>query len=121
MKSKFLNYARNVILGEYMECAKRLGWKMGGQDLISLSHLKTYISTSTWNEQLQKDLHLLQYKRFKIDIQLHCWDYKLSDRFCEMNNTRFTAEDTNEKCARENNQIRGGKIMFCYTGNKFKE
>ena len=92
MKSQFLDYARKDILKGYIECTKSLGWKVGEQDLTSFALIKKYIASSIWDEKLQRDIHFLQYKQFKVDIRYHRWDYKLSDDFCKYNKIAFIDE-----------------------------
>ena len=106
MKSKFMTYARKIILNGYIQCAKDLGWKVNGQDLTTLSNFKSYISLLEWNNKTEKELHFLQYKRFKKDIKLYRWDYKLSDDFCRENNIRFHTEEKKDTTVESNE---GGK------------
>ena len=96
MKNQFLDYARKDILKGYFECTKSLGWKVAGQDLTSFALIKKYIASCTWDEKLQKDLHFLQYKRFKVDIRYHRWDYKLSDDFCKYHKIEFLDESMSQ-------------------------
>ena len=111
MKRKFNNFARRVILMEYISAAKNLGWTLAGQDLTNFNHLKKYIATSKWDEKLQQDLHFIQYKRFKIDIRLHRWDYSLSNQFCTENKIMFIDE---EKTGKESNEDKTGVQRSCF-------
>ena len=45
MKRKISNFARKVILNEYVTAAKGLGWTLAGQDLTNFSHFKKYAQT----------------------------------------------------------------------------
>ena len=101
MKRKFNNFARKMILMEYISAAKNLGWTLAGQDLTNFNHLKKYIATSKWDEKLQHDLHFIQYKRFKIDIRLHRWDYTLCNQFCTENKIKFIDEENTEGSCHE--------------------
>ena len=112
MKSKFSVFARKVIMNGYITAAKGMGWTLGGQDLTSFSNFKKYIESSKWDEKLQKNLHYLQYKRFKIDIRLHRWDYRLSDEFCSANKIKFEHHVAHEQGNDE--QIKTATNRSCF-------
>ena len=111
MKSKFNDFARKVILKEYISAAKNLGWTLAGQDLTNFNHLKKYIASSKWDEKLQQDLHFIQYKRFKIDIRLHRWDNNISRQFCTENKIKFIDEQRTEE---GNDEDKTGALRSCF-------
>ena len=120
MKRKFCTFARKLIFSEYVTAAKSVGWTLAGQDLTNFSHFKKFIATSKWDEDFMKNLHFIQYKRFKIDIRLHRWDYKLSDEFCKIHNIKFQEEPMNWKDDNEERKKEQTRSCFVIVATAIK-
>jgi len=112
MKSDFLCFARKRILNGYFEAANTMRWNVGGQPITAMKDLKSYIASQKWNEQLQKQLHYLHYKRFKIDQNLYRWDHILSDEYCNTNNIRYLPD--HELSLLINGKTRVKKMRPCF-------
>ena len=97
MKSKFLRFSRNEIVKGYVKVAGNLGWKLEGQPITKMSHLYEYIQIQKWDEKLRKELHFLQYKRFKVDALFVRWDRTLAEKFCKIHNIVIKDDDGIER------------------------
>ena len=81
LKRKFLRFARPKVLAGYVSACFQLGWKIDEQQITNWNEIRKYIQYNDWDDQLQRDLHYLQYRRFKTDPSLYKWDEMLDEEF----------------------------------------
>lgn len=96
MKDEFNKFARRKIKSGFIDAVNSMQWNIKGQPITNMQDLKNYIASHKWDEVLQKQLHYLHYKRFKIDMKYCRWDHILSNEFCKFKNIKYfqDKEDT---------------------------
>ena len=112
MKSKFLRYSRHEIVQGYVKVAGNMGWKLNGQQITRMAEVYEYIQMHEWNEKLQKELHFLQYKRFKVDALFVRWDKTIAETFCKNHNIMIKDDDATEQSVTE--KKRRGITRECF-------